>query len=56
MKVLDQREAAVSIEIVDGGSLVANFGIRSHAGSMISLRWETTLGRAKAPAVTIGND
>ena len=56
MKVFDQREAAVSIEIVDGGSLLANFGIRSHAATMIPLRWETTLGQAEAPAVTIDND
>ncbi len=44
MKVYDHRENAVSIEILDGGSLLANFGIRSHAATMIPLRWETTLG------------
>jgi lipopolysaccharide transport system ATP-binding protein len=44
MKVYDHRENAVSIEIVDGGSLLANFGIRSHAATMIPLKWETTLG------------
>ena len=42
MKVFDQRENAVSIEILDGGSLLANFGIKSHAATMIPLRWETT--------------
>ena len=42
MSVFDQRENAVSIEIVDGGSLLANFGIKSHAATMIPLRWETT--------------
>ena len=39
----DQRESAVSIEILDGGSFLANFGIKSHAATMIPLRWETTL-------------
>ena len=42
MKVFDHRENAVSIEILDGGSLLANFGIKSHAATMIPLRWETT--------------
>ena len=42
MNVFDQRENAVSIEILDGGSLLANFGIKSHAATMIPLRWETT--------------
>ncbi|HEX5874407.1 MAG TPA: ABC transporter ATP-binding protein [Pyrinomonadaceae bacterium] len=40
----DHRENAVSIEILDGGSLLANFGIKAHAATMIPLRWETTLG------------
>ena len=34
---------ALSIEILDGGSFLANFGIRPHAATMIPLRWETTL-------------
>ena len=42
-KPFDHRESAVSIEILDGGSLLANFGIKSHAATMIPLRWETTL-------------
>lgn len=42
MKVFDHRENAVSIEILDGGSLLANFGIKAHAATMIPLRWETT--------------
>ena len=42
MSVFDERENAVSIEILDGGSLLANFGIKSHAATMIPLRWETT--------------
>lgn len=44
MKVFDQRENAVSIEILDGGSLLSNFGIKSHAATTIPLRWETTPG------------
>jgi hypothetical protein len=43
MKPFDHRESAVSIEILDGGSLLANFGIKSHAATMIPLRWETTM-------------
>jgi lipopolysaccharide transport system ATP-binding protein len=43
MKVFDHRENAVSIEILDGGSLLANFGIKSHAATMIPLRWVTTI-------------
>lgn len=39
----DHRESAVSIEILDGGSFLSNFGIKSHAATMIPLRWETTL-------------
>ena len=38
----DHHENAVSIEIRDGGSLLANFGIRPHAATMIPLDWETT--------------
>lgn len=44
LQPFDHRENAVSIEILDGGSLLANFGIRSHAATMIPLRWETTSG------------
>ena len=43
MKPFDHRDNAVSIEILDGGSFLANFGIRSHAATMIPLRWETSL-------------
>jgi lipopolysaccharide transport system ATP-binding protein len=43
MTPFDHRENAVSIEILDGGSFLSNFGIRSHAATMIPLRWETTL-------------
>jgi lipopolysaccharide transport system ATP-binding protein len=43
MKPFDHRESAVSVEILDGGSFLANFGIRAHAATMIPLRWETTL-------------
>ena len=43
MQPYDHRESAVSIEILDGGSLLSNFGIKSHAATMIPLRWETTL-------------
>ena len=43
MTPFDHRESPISIEIVDGGSLLANFGIRSHAATMIPLRWETRL-------------
>jgi lipopolysaccharide transport system ATP-binding protein len=42
-KPFDERANALSIEIVDGGSFLANFGIRAHAATMIPLRWETTL-------------
>lgn len=38
----DHRENAVSIEIIDGGSLLSNFGIKPHAATMIPLRWETS--------------
>ncbi|HEV8136276.1 MAG TPA: ABC transporter ATP-binding protein [Pyrinomonadaceae bacterium] len=41
MIVFDHREAAVSIEILDGGSLLSNFGIKPHAATMIPLHWET---------------
>jgi homopolymeric O-antigen transport system ATP-binding protein len=44
LKIFDHRENAVSIEILDGGSLLANFGVKSHAATMIPLRWETTVG------------
>lgn len=43
MTPFDHRENAVSIEILDGGSFLSNFGIRSHAATMIPLRWETSL-------------
>jgi lipopolysaccharide transport system ATP-binding protein len=43
MQPYDHRESAVSIEILDGGSFLSNFGIKSHAATMIPLRWETTL-------------
>ena len=39
----DHHENAVSIEIRDGGSFLANFGKRPHAATMIPLRWETTM-------------
>ena len=42
-KPFDERANALSIEILDGGSFLANFGIRPHAATMIPLRWETTL-------------
>ena len=41
-KPFDERPNSVSIEILDGGSFLANFGIRSHAATMIPLNWETT--------------
>ena len=37
----DVRERAVCIQIVDGGSLLSNFGIKPHAATMIQLDWET---------------
>jgi lipopolysaccharide transport system ATP-binding protein len=43
MTPFDHRENAVSIEILDGGSFLSNFGIRSHAATMIPLPWETSL-------------
>jgi lipopolysaccharide transport system ATP-binding protein len=49
MKPFDHRESAVSIEILDGGSLLSNFGIRSHAATTIPLRWETTLDNGEVP-------
>lgn len=38
----DAREKAIRVEITDGGSLLSNFGIRSHALTMIPLGWETS--------------
>ena len=49
LQPFDHRESAVSIEILDGGSLLANFGIKSHAATMIPLRWETTLENGERP-------
>ncbi len=43
LEAFDHRESAVSIEILDGGSFLANFGIKPHAATMIPLHWETTL-------------
>ena len=43
LQPFDHHENALSIEIRDGGSLLANFGIRPHAATMIPLRWETTM-------------
>jgi lipopolysaccharide transport system ATP-binding protein len=37
----DVLEKAVSIEITDGGSLLANFGIKPHSATMLSLSWQT---------------
>ena len=47
MRPFDHRESAVSVEILDGGSFLANFGIRAHAATMIPLRWETTLDKGE---------
>jgi hypothetical protein len=49
MKPFDHRESAVSIEILDGGSLLANFGIKSHAATTIPLRWETRMENGEGP-------
>lgn len=38
----DAREKAIRVEVTDGGSLLSNFGIRSHALTMIQLDWETS--------------
>jgi lipopolysaccharide transport system ATP-binding protein len=49
MKPFDHRESAVSIEILDGGSFLANFGIKSHAATTIPLRWETRMENGEGP-------
>lgn len=37
----DIKDKTISVEIVDGGSLYANLGIKPHAATMIPLSWET---------------
>jgi lipopolysaccharide transport system ATP-binding protein len=41
LKPFDERENAVCVEVTDGGSLLSNFGYKSHAATMIQLPWET---------------
>lgn len=37
----DVREKVISIDIVDAGTLLSNFGIKYHAATTIPLRWDT---------------
>ncbi len=40
--LFDLQDKAVSVEVIDGGSLLSNLGIKPPAVTMISLPWETT--------------
>jgi lipopolysaccharide transport system ATP-binding protein len=38
----DAREKVISIDIIDAGTLLSNFGIKYHAATIIPLQWDTT--------------